>query len=72
MRVGDSFNSYFGPFDLILQSTRGAHFGETGERYRILIRNRVEDAVAITMTLKDTETPPEGQPSMKSLSLIHI
>ena len=66
MRVGDSFNSYFGPFDLILQSTRGAHFGETGERYRILIRNRVEDAVAITMTLKDTETPPEGQPSMKS------
>ena len=58
MRVGDSFNSYFGPFDLVLQESDGAHFGESKQQYRILIRNRVEESLSVTMTLKDTEDPP--------------
>ena len=66
MRVGDSFNSYFGPFDLVLQESDGAHFGESKQQYRILIRNRVEESLSVTMTLKDTEDPPEGQPALKN------
>ena len=66
MRVGDAFNSYFGPFDLVLQESRGAHFGETKEQYRILIRNRVEEALSVKMTLKNTESAPEGQPTIKN------
>ena len=66
MRVGDSFNSYFGPFDLVLQETDGAHFGESKQQYRILIRNRVEEALSITMTLRDSEDPPEGQPELSN------
>lgn len=66
MRVGDSFNSYFGPFDLVLQDSRGAHFGESRELYRILIRNRVEEALGVTVTLKETETPPAGQAPIRN------
>lgn len=66
MRVGDSFNSYFGSFDLVLQETKGAHFGETKEQYRILIRNRVEEALSVTMALKNTEEAPSGQPEIKN------
>lgn len=65
MRVGDSFNSYFGSFDLVLQETKGAYFGETKEQYRILIRNRVEEALSVTMSLKKTEDAPTGQPEVK-------
>jgi len=66
MRVGDSFNSYFGSFDLVLQETKGAHFGETKEQYRILIRNRVEEALSVTMALRSTEEAPSGQPEIKN------
>ena len=66
MRIGDSFNTYFGPFDLVLQNSQGAHFGESRERYRIVIRNRVEEAINVTMSLRDSESAPTGQSSLKN------
>lgn len=66
MRVGDTFNNYFGPFDVVLQNNSGAHFGESTERYRIVIRNMFDEALGVTMSLRPTETPPQGQPEIKS------
>ena len=66
MRIGDSFNTYFGPFDLVLQNSQGAHFGESRERYRIVVRNRVEEAITVTMSLRDSESAPTGQSSLKN------
>ena len=66
MRVGDTFNNYFGPFDVVLQNNSGAHFGESTERYRIVIRNMFDEALGVTMSLRPTETPPQGQPEIKN------
>ena len=32
MRIGTEFNSYFGPFELVLQNIDGIEMGETRER----------------------------------------
>ena len=64
MRVGDTFNNYFGPFDVVLQNNSGAHFGESTERYRIVIRNMFDEALGVTMSLH--VTPPQGQPEIKN------
>lgn len=61
MRAGTTFNRYFGPFDVELQSTSGVHFGNNLGQYRIRLRNVTSAQVTVTLNVLPSETPPSGQ-----------
>ena len=61
MRIGTEFNSYFGPFELVLQNIDGIEMGETRERYRIILKNNLNEPLNVTMTLIDSEDAPTGE-----------
>ena len=61
MRIGTEFNSYFGPFELVLQNINGIEMGETRERYRIILKNNLNEPLNVTMTLIDSEDAPAGE-----------
>ena len=54
-------NSYFGTFELVLQNIDGVEMGETRERYRIILKNNLNEPLNVTMTLIDSEDAPTGE-----------
>lgn len=67
MRTGTTFNGYFGPFDLDLQSSSGVHFHDTIGQYRIRLRNASSSQVTVTLNLLASETPPAGQTAISQI-----
>jgi hypothetical protein len=61
IRSGGVFNRYFGPIELDLANPAGVNFRDNLSQTRILVRNLQPEAVTITLTLVDSETPPAGQ-----------
>jgi len=61
MRSGTTFNRYFGPFELSLQDSRGAHFGDSMARYQLRIRNLATLPLTVRLELRNSEAPPAGQ-----------
>jgi len=66
MRSGTAFNRYFGPFELSLQDSRGAQFGDSLARYQFRIRNIVAQPLTVTLELRSSEAPPAGQQVIKT------
>lgn len=64
IRSGDAFNSYFGPFQLILQELTGMDFGDSRTFYRIRLRNLTAGELTVTATLLPSEAAPAGQPAV--------
>jgi len=68
IRAGQSYNRYFGPFELDLQDSRGVEFNDRIGQYRIRLRNLVGAAFASELTvsveLLPSEPPPAGQASI--------
>ena len=61
MRTGATFNRYFGPFDVELQSASGVNFGDSIGQYRVRLRNTTSGQVTVTLSQVASETPPAGQ-----------
>ena len=61
--TGGQFNNYFAPYDLVLQNHTGVEFGETSGQYRVIIRNRTDNGLVVTLSLNSSELAPNGQPS---------
>lgn len=61
VRSGEFFNRYFGPFQVILQSQDGIHFGDSGGQYRLRLRNLTPNAIqVITSYGSGTAAEPAG------------
>ena len=55
------FINYFAPYDLVLQNHTGVEFGETGGQYRVIIKNRSDNGLVVTLKLNASEDAPKGQ-----------
>ncbi len=60
IRSGTVYNTYFGPFQVALQ-TAGVDFGDTVNQYSFHLRNVTATNVSVTLKLLGSETPPAGQ-----------
>jgi hypothetical protein len=65
IRSDDKFNNYFAPFDLVLQQYNGVDFGENSGQFRIIIRNRTDDGLTVSLDLKATESAPNDQQAFR-------
>ena len=52
------FNNYFAPFDIVLQDYRGLVFGENRGQYRVIIRNRTDKGLIVTLNHRQSESKP--------------
>lgn len=57
----ETYNRYFGPFQISLQRAGGIHFGAESGQYRIRLTNTTGEPVAVSATLVGSEAPPPGQ-----------
>ena len=65
IRAGESYNQYFGPFQILDASSSGINFGDTLGQTRLRIRNVVGSAVTVSVRQVASETAPAGQPAIQ-------
>jgi len=61
IRAGTLFNSYFGPFQVILSGASGVDFGDVVSQISLHLRNVTGANVTVGMRLLPSESPPGGQ-----------
>lgn len=66
IRSGNTFNNYFGPFEIALDSSGGLDFGGDLGQTRLRLRNLTAAAVTVTLRLLNSEAPPSGQPTVRA------
>ena len=64
MRSGDTFNRYFGPFEITLTSSAGLQFRDNLGQSRLRLRNLTSGSLTVALRLLASETPPAGQPAL--------
>lgn len=64
IRAGMSFNRYYGPFEIDLQSGNGVHFYDSIGQYRIRLRNLAASELTVTVERLESSAPPAGQPAI--------
>ena len=52
------FNNYFAPFDIVLQDYQGLVFGVNRGQYRVIIRNRTDRGLIVTLNHRKSESKP--------------
>jgi hypothetical protein len=67
IRSGNTYNSYFGPFELSLDDSAGVRFGSELGQGRLRLRNLTAAALTLTVRLLNSEAPPTGQTPIKQL-----
>jgi hypothetical protein len=61
IRSGTVFNKYFGPFEVALAGSGGVTFYDNLSTYSLRLRNLSPNPVTVSMTLKPSESAPNGQ-----------
>lgn len=61
IRAGETYNRYFGPVSVDLQSSSGIHFSDTRGTYSVRLKNTTATAQTVTMDLLNSEVAPAGQ-----------
>jgi len=61
IRAGESYNQYFGPFQIIEASSSGIAFGDTQGQTRFRIRNVVGSSLTVAVRQVASEAAPAGQ-----------
>jgi hypothetical protein len=62
IRAGESYNQYFGPFQILQASSSGINFGDIRGQARLRLRNIVNSPLTITLRQVASEAAPAGQP----------
>jgi len=62
IRAGQSYNQYFGPFQIIEAGSSGIRFGDSSSQARVRLRNIVNQSLTITLRQIASEAAPAGQP----------
>ena len=65
IRAGETYNQYFGPFQVIKGSSSGIAFGETLGQARLRLRNVVNNSLTVTLRQVASEAAPTGQPAVR-------
>lgn len=63
IRATDFYNNYFGPVEVVAQSSTGVRFGETLGQYSLRLRNLTAATLTVTNTLLASTAAPAGQPA---------
>lgn len=61
IRVTDFYNNYFGPVEVVAQTTTGIRFGEALGQYSLRLRNLTAGPLTVTNTLVASASAPAGQ-----------
>lgn len=61
IRATDYYNNYFGPVEVVAQSSTGVRFGETLGQYSLRLRNLTGATLTVTNTLIASAAAPAGQ-----------
>jgi hypothetical protein len=64
IRAGDSYNQYFGPFQILEASSSGINFGDASSQARLRVRNVVNSPLTVTLRQIASEAAPAGQPAI--------
>lgn len=67
IRSGDTYNQYFGPFEIQLTSSGGANFGDDVSTYSLRLRNLTANPLSVTLQLAASESVPGGQTPIAGL-----
>jgi hypothetical protein len=62
VRAGQSYNTYFGPFQVLEAGSTGLRFGDTRGQTRLRLRNLANQSLAVTLRQVASESAPAGQP----------
>ncbi|MCI0540982.1 MAG: hypothetical protein L0Z50_37755 [Verrucomicrobiales bacterium] len=65
MRAGNSYNEYFGPFQIVSAGPTGIRFGDSLGQTWVRLRNIAPGALTVTLRQIASETPPAGQPAIR-------
>jgi len=65
IRAGQSYNQYFGPFQIIDANSSGIAFGQTLGQTRLRIRNLVNSALTVSVQQVASEAAPASQPTIR-------
>lgn len=58
------YNKYYGPFEVIINSSYGLNFGNHLSTLSFRLRNQTKQALRVKMRLRASETAPSGQPAV--------
>jgi hypothetical protein len=72
IRAGESYNQYFGPFQILEASSSGIHFGDTLGQARLRLRNVVNSPLTVTLRQVSSEPAPAGQPAIVGPPLLLV
>lgn len=72
VRAGETFNQYFGPFQILNLDSGGLRFGTTKGQTQFRIRNLANTPIVVTAQQLATEAPPFGQTSIVGLPPIIV
>ena len=64
VRAGETYNTYFGPIQIVQSGSAGIRFGETRGQATFRVRNLANVPVTVTLRQIASETPPAGQPAI--------
>lgn len=67
LRAGESYNQYFGPFQVSGSGDSGIDFGDSLGQSRLRLKNATESALTVTLRLVASETPPAGQSAIQGV-----
>jgi hypothetical protein len=61
VRAGETYNTYFGPIQVVQSSPAGIRFGDNRGQATFRLRNQANVPVTVTLRQIASETPPAGQ-----------
>ena len=67
IRAGTLYNQYFAPFEVVLDGSQGANFGEDLNVRSFRLRNLTANSLTVTMRLMPSEAAPSGQAAIVAL-----
>ncbi len=65
LRAGESYNQYFGPFQISGNSDSGISFADSLGQSRLRLKNVTETPLTVTLRLLPSEAPPAGQSAIQ-------
>ncbi len=64
MRAGDTYNRYFGPFEVVLPGAAGVQFRDDLGQSRLRLRNLTSGNLTVSLRLLASEAPPVSQTTL--------
>lgn len=67
IRSGETYNNYFGPFEVTLDNPAGLQFGGDQSQSRMRLKNLTSSSLTVTLQLTTSEAPPAGETAIANV-----